>query len=446
MYLFKNVSERGKCMSKTKKSILLLAALIIISGQLIYAASTDSLRTLADRLKSLGREFYIGCAVPSGFSGNDQTIVRTEFNIVTCENDMKIGSISPNRGQYNYGGGDSLGNFARSNNMAFHGHCFIWHKYLPGWVDGTKSTMDTYISNVGTHFRGNVYVWDVVNEAFQRDGSFRINAIGSGGQDGASIWGQRQGKQYIEDAFRDAHTADPNAKLMYNDYSIETLDAKFNGMYAMLQDFVNRGVPIHAVGFQMHLNPDFTQATANSFAVKMQKVADLGLEIYITEMDGGAPDTSTSGLNKQGDIYYWITKVCLDQPLCRAIQVWGIRDSQSWRNNPDDPVDRAVAPLIFNDSGGKKPAYYGIQQAMIEKINELSSSPSPTPTPTVRLGDVDGNGFINILDALMVAQYSVGNTPSGFIAANADVNRDGSINIIDALMIAQYYVGLITGF
>jgi GH35 family endo-1,4-beta-xylanase len=395
------------------------------------------LRQLAAQLRSQGHEFYIGCACPSNMSGADQTIVRTEFDIVTCENDMKIGTISPNRGQYNYGGGDSLVNFARSNNMVFHGHCFIWHKYNPGWVDGTKSTMDTYIAAVGGHFRNNIYVWDVVNEAFQRDGTFRVNAIGSGGQDGASIWAQKQGTRYIEDAFRDAHSADPNAKLMYNDYSIETLDAKFNGMLAMLQDFVNRGVPINGVGFQMHLSSNYTQADAQNLAVKMQKVADLGLEIYITEMDGGAPDTSTAGLNKQGDIYYWITKVCVEQPKCRALQVWGIRDGQSWRNNPDDPVDRAVAPLIFNDNGQKKPAYYGIQKALQEAVS------SPTPEPG-KLGDVDGNGSINITDALFVAQYYVGRPPATFITANADVSRDGSINIVDALRIAQCYVGLIS--
>jgi endo-1,4-beta-xylanase len=427
-----------------KKMIIFLAVFTVSSLSLVYAQygqTNDSLRSLAEQLTSQGHEFYIGCAVPSSFSGGDQTIVRTEFNILTCENDMKIGTISPNRGQYNYGGGDSLVNFAQSNNMVFHGHCFIWHKYLPGWVDGTKSTMDTYIANVGGHFRGKIYVWDVVNEAFQRDGSFRINAIGSGGQDGASIWAQRQGVQYLEDAFRDARNADPNAKLMYNDYAIENNDAKFNGMFGMLQDFVSRGVPIDAVGFQGHLYPEFSQADANGLAEKMQRIADLGLEIYITEVDGGAPDSSASGLQHQADIYYWLMKACLAQPMCRAVQVWGIRDSQSWRNNPEDPVDKAYAPLIFNDSGGKKPAYYAIQQALLEAVNTTE----PTAQPS-SLGDVNNNGSVDITDALLVSQYYVGLNPSGFYVGNADVNSDGTVNILDALLIAQYYVGLIPGF
>jgi endo-1,4-beta-xylanase len=421
-----------------KKLIIVFIVLILSTWNVINAQTDDSLRSLAEQLTSRGREFFIGCAVPSNFDSSDQTTVRREFNIVTCENDMKIGTISPSSGQSNYSGGDSLANFASANNIVLHGHAFVWHKYNPSWVDGTKSMMESYINKVGTHFRGKVWGWDVVNEAFHRDGSYRINAIGSGGQDGASVFGQRQGKQYIEDALRTAHNVDPNAKMIYNDYAIETNDAKFNGMYAMLQDFVNRGVPIDGVGFQVHLNPDFRESDAQGFAEKMQRLAEIGLESYITEMDVGCSSTSSSGLEQQADIYYWVTKACLDQPMCRALQVWGIRDYQSWRINPDDPVDRATAPLIFNDNGGKKPAYYAIQKALLEAVN--------TPAGNPDLGDVNGNGSIEITDALMIAQYYIGLNVSGFIEANADVNDDGRITIIDALQIAQLYVGIISEF
>lgn len=423
-------------MSFNKKLFIFLMILLLCSSITI---SAQTLRSLADELTSLGREFYIGCAVPSNFSSADQTIVAREFNIVTCENDMKIGTISPSNGQFNYGGGDRIVNFARSNNLVVHGHAFVWHKYNPGWVDGTKNMMESYIGSVGNHFRGNIWGWDVVNEAFHRDGSYRIDAIGSGGQDGSSVFGQRQGIRYIEDAFRAARRADPNAKLIYNDYSIETLDAKFDGMFEFLKGFVDRGVPIDGVGFQMHVGPDFSQADAQGFAEKMQRLADIGLESYITEMDGGCPDNSPSGLERQAEIYYWITKACMDQPMCKALQVWGVRDNQSWRINPDDPVDRAVAPLIFNDSGNPKPAYYAIQKAMIEAVEKYS-------TPQGMLGDVDNNKVISIVDALKVAQHYVGIGSGVFVAENADVNRDGSINITDALMIAQYYTGFITEF
>jgi hypothetical protein len=70
----------------------------------------------------------------------------------------------------------------------------------------------------------------------------------------------------------------------------------------------------------------------------------------------------------------------------------------------------------------------------------------PTPAPVVTRGDVNGDGKIDIVDALMIAQRSVGLNPAGFVSANADVNCSGTIDIVDALMTAQRYVGLIAAF
>jgi endo-1,4-beta-xylanase len=67
-------------------------------------------------------------------------------------------------------------------------------------------------------------------------------------------------------------------------------------------------------------------------------------------------------------------------------------------------------------------------------------------TPVGTLGDVNDDGDINIVDALLVAQYYVGLNPSGFDVSRADTNCDGSVNIVDALLIAQYYVGLVSEF
>ena len=66
-----------------------------------------------------------------------------------------------------------------------------------------------------------------------------------------------------------------------------------------------------------------------------------------------------------------------------------------------------------------------------------------TTTPGGTIGDVNSDGIVNIVDALMIAQYSVGLNPAGFNTGRADVNRDGTITIVDALMVAQYSVGLI---
>jgi acetylxylan esterase len=64
-------------------------------------------------------------------------------------------------------------------------------------------------------------------------------------------------------------------------------------------------------------------------------------------------------------------------------------------------------------------------------------------TYAAECGDVNANGDIDILDALIIAQYYVGLNPANFDSTVADVNGDSGINIVDALLIAQYYVGLI---
>jgi unsaturated rhamnogalacturonyl hydrolase len=59
-------------------------------------------------------------------------------------------------------------------------------------------------------------------------------------------------------------------------------------------------------------------------------------------------------------------------------------------------------------------------------------------------GDVSTSGDVDIVDALIIAQYYVGLNPSNFDSTVADVNDDGTINIVDALRVAQFYVGLVS--
>ncbi|MBN2737908.1 MAG: hypothetical protein JXR70_13065 [Spirochaetales bacterium] len=58
-------------------------------------------------------------------------------------------------------------------------------------------------------------------------------------------------------------------------------------------------------------------------------------------------------------------------------------------------------------------------------------------------GDVNASGSVDIVDALLLAQYYVNLNNVTLDAAVADVNDDGALNIVDALLIAQLYVGLI---
>jgi endoglucanase len=71
---------------------------------------------------------------------------------------------------------------------------------------------------------------------------------------------------------------------------------------------------------------------------------------------------------------------------------------------------------------------------------------TPFPTPSNNMGDVNNDGWINIVDALLTAQFYVGIPVVNFDPTRADVNEDGRIDIVDALLIAQFYVGIIDSF
>lgn len=90
-------------------------------------------------------------------------------------------------------------------------------------------------------YKGRIYAWDVVNEAFNDDGTLRD-----------SIWLRVIGPEYIELSFRWAHEADPKALLFYNDYGNEGLNPKPDAIYETIKRLKERGFPIDGIGFQMH--------------------------------------------------------------------------------------------------------------------------------------------------------------------------------------------------
>jgi hypothetical protein len=90
-----------------------------------------------------------------------------------------------------------------------------------------------------------------------------------------------------------------------------------------------------------------------------------------------------------------------------------------------------------------------VSDSAVTPVPTVPPTGAPTAAPTTApglLGDVNGDGNVNIIDALRIAQFYVGNPPADFNQAVADVDCNGTINIVDALRVAQYYVGLINAF
>ncbi|MEU4442374.1 endo-1,4-beta-xylanase [Actinosynnema sp. NPDC050801] len=347
-------------MKLTSRSVLraaLVSTLVTATtgAAVLLATSANAGTTLGASAAESGR--YFGTAVAANKLGDSTYvgILNREFNMVTAENEMKMDATEPSQGQFSYASGDRIVNHARAQGMRVRGHALAWHSQQPGWMQNMSGTalrnaMINHVTQVATYYRGKIYAWDVVNEAFQ-DGS-------SGARRDSNL--QRTGNDWIEAAFRAARAADPNAKLCYNDYNTDDwTHAKTQAVYRLVQDFKQRGVPIDCVGLQSHFNsqspvPGNYQTTLSSFAA-------LGVDVQITELD-----IEGSG-SAQAANYERVVKACLAVARCTGITVWGIRDTDSWR--------ASGTPLLFDGSGNKKAAY-------TSTLNALNAGGSTTSTTT----------------------------------------------------------------
>ncbi|MFJ9582371.1 non-reducing end alpha-L-arabinofuranosidase family hydrolase [Streptomyces acidicola] len=328
----------------TALGMVTAGVLATLTGTATATAAPDAVQasTLGAQAAQSGR--YFGTAVAAGKLGDGTytTILDREFNSVTPENEMKWDTIERSRGSFNFGPADQIVNRATARGQRVRGHTLVWHSQLPSWVSSItdantlRSVMNNHITTVMNHYKGKVFAWDVVNEAF---------ADGGSGQHRPSVFQNLLGDGFIEEAFRTARAADAGAKLCYNDYNIEDWNAaKTQGVYRMVRDFKARGVPIDCVGFQAHFG---TGGPPAGFQTTLSNFAALGVDVQITELDiAQAPTTA----------YTNSVRACMNVARCTGITVWGIRDSDSWRAGEN--------PLLFDRNGAKKPAYNAALTAM----------------------------------------------------------------------------------
>lgn len=286
-------------------------------------------------------------------------VVTKEYNSITAENAMKIAAIHPSENSYFWTDADYFVNFAKSLGIRVHGHTLIWHNNLPAWVTNFQgdaaaweNLFKTHIQTVVAHFKGSVTSWDVVNEAFNDDGTLRN-----------TIWLQHLGNDYVARAFQYAHEADPDALLFYNEYGHEYSAAKRTAVNNMAADFKTRGIPIHGLGLQMHTNSAQTDA---NLATAINTAAQTGLKIHISELDislnkdNNQSLTLTDALSAlQAAKYKLIVKTFAALPAAQryGITTWNVGDADSWIRST---YHRPDWPLPFDDNYNKKPAYQGI--------------------------------------------------------------------------------------
>lgn len=332
--------------------------------------------------------FDVGVAVSGKqlFTDSKVKIISRDFNSVTAEYSMKWRSVEVQPSIYDFSWTDSFTSYAGNHGKNVIGHTLVWYKSNPEWLfvnaEGKAATREQLLSKLQSHintyvgrYRGKIKGWDVVNEAFNYDGSFRN-----------SSWLEIIGEDYIEKAFEFAHQADPNAELYYNDYGL-VHKPKQDAVVALVKRLKKKGIPIHAIGIQGHYS--LTYPDLNKLDKTIRHFAKLGVKVMITELDVSVlpfpgneergedavitsdrmselnpfveqlPDNIEQQLTER---YVALFKVFLKHHTAVSrVTFWGLTDAHNWRNNWPIPGRRDY-PLLFDRSLKEKLPY----KALIE--------------------------------------------------------------------------------
>ncbi|KAL5522907.1 hypothetical protein ACEPAF_1174 [Sanghuangporus sanghuang] len=332
-------------MFSKKLSLLLLGVTACLAAP--QDATTQGGGSRPIIIRNLARPRYFGTAANTTFLYNDQAytqIISTQFSMMTPENDMKWENIEPQQNVFNFTGGDEIVRFAKSVNARVRGHTFEWGNQLAPWVNDSLTAtqldraLENHIKTVLNHYRGQLYAFDVINEMISDNTpneTFKDN-----------IWTRKFGEIAMPKALQYARETDKNIKIYINDYGTEGINSKSDTLYSVVQGFIRDGVP-------------------TTIAENMQRFADLGLDVAVTEVDinmrGPANETA---LAQQAQDYWTIVNACVSTNRCVGVTTWGVSDDHSWLPNGN--------VLPWNAQKQPKPAFYAIADA-------FQGKPIPSP-------------------------------------------------------------------
>ncbi|KAL5481163.1 hypothetical protein ACEPAI_10104 [Sanghuangporus weigelae] len=324
-------------------------------------------------IRNLAGPRYFGTAANTMFLYNDQAytrIISTQFSMMTPENEMKWENIEPQQNVFNFTGGDEIVRFAKSVNARVRGHTFEWQVYLldssspskqpimnarenqlAPWVNDSLTAtqldraLENHIKTVLNHYRGQLYAFDVINEMISDNTpneTFKDN-----------IWTRKFGEIAMPKALQYAREADKNIRIYINDYGTEGINSKSDTLYNVVQGFIRDGVPVDGIGFQCHF---ILGQIPTTVAENMQRFADLGLDVAVTELDIILPGPANeTALAQQAQDYWTVVNACVRTNRCVGVTTWGVSDDHSWLPNYN--------VLPFDAQKQPKPAFYAIADA-----------------------------------------------------------------------------------
>ena len=357
----------------SRRNLLQMAAAgLAVSGGRSAAATMPPSASLGEIGARNG--FLFGSAAAAAIDSDPlyRDLYVTQTRLITTDVALKIGAIAPQPGPKHFESADRLLAFCNQHRIAMRGHCLVWNEWNPDWVKNmTKAErqayFDSYIEEVVARYIGNLQSWDVVNEPFwpghNAPGGFRIGP-----------WYDAFGPDYIRRAFQRAAQVDPHTKLVLNEAQTERDDALGlavrAGLLKLVADLKQSGVKLDAVGLQGHLQPQYPHDPGR-FNEFLHKLADLGVDIYITEFDvcdDAFPDDIAARDAAVARTAQQFLEPTLRHPAVKALVAWELADNHSFYRSmakSKNPLStRLPRPLPYDDQYKPKPLWAAIASAL----------------------------------------------------------------------------------
>jgi endo-1,4-beta-xylanase len=255
---------------------------------------------------------------------------------------------------------DRIIGFAEANRMRVFGAHLVWDEgFGEGWPED--------------------YLWSI-DEAEAREllfGTLTATVRGVRGFRTDVPWWETIGPSYVTEAFHLAHAADPGALLVINEFGFETVnewgdepEPRRRATLQVIDRLLRDGAPVHALGVQAHLLADrFAERfDARAYARWLDRVADRGLDILITELDvldDGLPADVGPRDAAVADVYRRYLDVALDHRAVKVVLSFGLTDRYTWLQEDQPREDGAARrPLPFDEDLRPKPAYRALAHAL----------------------------------------------------------------------------------
>lgn len=301
--------------------------------------------------KNSSRKPLFGIAVRPDqlFSGSDlEAAIRRDCQLIVPEYHGQWSAVEWVRGESYHGNYDAITGYARATGKMVRGHALLWDQMTPQWAkdemaaDADWSLIRNHFADLLPRYRGAIGEWVVVNEMIDTENGasgIRRNAF------------QRAfGNDYIARALETAHSLDPEAKLMINDYSLvqdNPVDAARRlMMLKLVEELKARGTPLHAVGVQGHIELAKGPIAQDEVRAFLAELADFGVDVAITELDVLESDRGASIEARDRHVAEATERLldvaCAERALT-SVTTWGVSDRLSWLQEREPPTREAQA-------------------------------------------------------------------------------------------------------